>query len=56
MTSLPIMVYAVLDFEHEKKRGLQSVDSSPTRKYFLEHPKLYSIGLNNECISKTIFI
>jgi len=46
MTSLPIMVFAVLDFQYEKTgkpNGLSSFEQN--KKFFLTHPSLYEIGL-----------
>lgn len=41
-TAIPIMFYALFDFEHEKKK-------------FLEDPKLYEIGLKDQCFGIYIF-
>jgi len=43
MTSLPIMYYALFDWEYLKPE-------------FMSKPKLYHIGMNNECWSNTIFV
>jgi magnesium-transporting ATPase (P-type) len=43
MTSLPIMFYALFDFEHLKNT-------------FMQNPYLYKIGMNSECFSNMIFV
>jgi len=47
MTFLPIAVFAVLDFEHEKKRDRKQKEVSSRKKYFMNDPELYEIGLKH---------
>jgi magnesium-transporting ATPase (P-type) len=41
-SSIPIMWFALFDFEHEKEE-------------FMKRPKLYEIGLKNLCFGTKIF-
>ena len=56
MTSLPIMWFAVFDFEHERDEQRAPQPTQPHALYFLRAPSLYRIGLKNECFSYFIFI
>lgn len=48
MTSLPIMWFAIYDFEFEKDRvPADSKDSKNDLKLLLRNPLLYKIGMNN---------
>jgi phospholipid-transporting ATPase len=48
MTSLPIMWFALYDFEFEKDRPAVSKDSNKNdSKLLLRNPLLYKIGMNN---------
>ena len=57
-TSLPIMYYALFDFEHEKEKPKYSPKRQFGEKetyYFLEHPHLYRIGIENTCFGISHF-
>jgi len=41
-TSVPIVWYAIFDFQHSKE-------------YFLTNPKAYDIGLKNKCFGTRVF-
>ena len=59
MTSLPIMIYAVFDFEYYKNREAelqQSGKVAGNSKYLMATPSLYKIGLNRECVSRNLFL
>jgi magnesium-transporting ATPase (P-type) len=59
MTSLPIMYFALFDFEHEKDVDPirpRDLKSNVTRYVFMKHPHLYKIGINNQCFSITHFL
>lgn len=43
MTSLPVMYYALFDFEHFKGQ-------------FMQNPYLYKIGMLSQCFSPKIFL
>ena len=48
MTSLPIMWFAIYDFEFEKDRvPADSKDSKNDLNLLLRNPLLYKIGMNN---------
>lgn len=52
MTSLPIMWFAIYDFEFEKDRPAHKKDdSSRDSSYLLRNPLLYKIGMENECFT-----
>lgn len=54
MTSLPIMWFAIYDFEYEKDRvPADSKDSKNDFKLLGRNPLLYKIGMNNQCFSLT---
>lgn len=57
MTSMPIMWFATFDFEYERQPiQEEEVDVKEEGvKYFMRNPELFSIGLNRECFSMTIF-
>lgn len=61
MTSLPIMWFAVFDFQHNKKQ-LDSEDVENVKMngqeddYFMLNPKLYQIGMNATCFSNSLFV
>lgn len=48
MTSLPIMVFALNDYQYSKDI---SESTENKLKKFMANPSLYKIGLNNECFS-----
>lgn len=54
MTSLPIMWYAIYDFEHERAPAAGS-DGQRGKHFFMRHPLLYRIGLTHSCFSNVIF-
>lgn len=58
MTSLPIMWYALYDFEFEKDRPADQIESNKNdSKLLLRNPMLYKIGMNNQCFSlKKLFL
>lgn len=60
MTSLPIMWYALYDFEFEKDRPADQMESNKYEndtKLLLRNPMLYKIGMNNQCFSlKKLFL
>ena len=57
MTSLPIMWFAIFDFEFEKDReeaqkaGYVSIGDG---KLFMRNPQLYKLGMNGSCFSLKI--
>ena len=57
MTSLPIMYYAIFDFEYEKTPPLEKPRSSRSKKkYLMEDSSLYDIGLKSVCLNEKLFI
>lgn len=56
MTALPVMWYALFDFEYEKERPEQPSEEEKNKKYLMNDPELYELGLNNECFSVLIFL
>ena len=55
MTSLPIMWFAIYDFEYERAAPQAGTKSSGSY-FFMQHPLLYRIGLKNVCFSNFVFI
>lgn len=57
MTSMPIMYYALFDFEYEKDIPSDSENSmyralyDPNGLYLMRNPLLFKIGMNDECLS-----
>ena len=51
MTSIPIIYYALFDFEYEK----DTKENAPHQKYLMKSPELYQLGLQNKCYSMTQF-
>lgn len=49
-TAIPIMYFALFDFECDKDYS-PLVDKNPNRRYFLKHPSLYKIGMENRNFS-----
>jgi len=56
MTSLPIMYYALFDFEHEKDFNPSKNDKTMERFYFMKHPHLYRIGIEYQCFGILHFL
>mmetsp|Transcript_18923 Transcript_18923/g.32303 ORF Transcript_18923/g.32303 Transcript_18923/m.32303 type:complete len:290 (+) Transcript_18923:2529-3398(+) len=66
MTSLPIMWFAVFDFEHEKDRKPVSADNNELsqslklvkgdEKLFMRNPSLYEIGMKKQCYSNKLMV
>lgn len=61
MTSLPIMWFALFDFQYQKDAVnndsyalLNKMES--TIYYFMKNPHLYKIGINCECFSVKLFV
>ena len=54
-TSLPIMYYALFDFEHEKDAD-QMKPSKPGQLFFMKHPHLYRIGIEYQCFGVKQFL
>lgn len=62
MTSLPIMWFAIFDFEYHKDRQgkldkdpkYQSTLKNGDDKLFLRNPMLYKLGMNGSCFSLPI--
>jgi len=56
-TSVPIMYYALFDFEYDKFAWTDADQKSNKKKdYFFTNPALYKIGLTNSCFSYRLFI
>jgi len=56
MTALPIMFFALFDFEHEKDvNPMKSSDPKGTF-YFMKHPHLYRIGIESQCFGIPHFL
>jgi len=53
MTSLPILWYAVADFEYDKDAFKVNVKFD---KLFMKNPLLYGIGINKECFSLSLML
>lgn len=53
-TSVPIMYYALFDFEYDKF-SWNDGKASPGQKYFMKNPSLYKIGLDYSCFSLVLF-
>jgi len=49
-TSVPIMYYALFDFEYEKFFW-KDVKESIAEKFFMSNPELYQIGIDYSCYS-----
>lgn len=56
MTSLPILWFAVYDFEYERDPPSQDEKASPFKKYLMCHPSLYRIGIDNTCFTSAKFM
>jgi len=56
MTSLPIMFYALFDFEYEKDFDPKRSKRSPGQKYFMRDPELYRIGIECKCFGMAKFL
>ena len=66
MTSVPIMFYSVFDYEYKKviedkitDEGFIDYNKKESRnaeKSFMKDFDLYSIGLNQECFDRKIFL
>jgi len=56
MTSLPIMFYALFDFEYEKDFDPKRSKRSPGQKYFMRDPELYRIGIECKCFGMGKFL
>jgi len=54
-TSLPIMYFALFDFEHEKDAD-QMKPSKPGQVFFMKHPHLYRIGIEYQCFGMMHFM
>lgn len=54
MTSLPILWFAVYDFEYEKDKDENDDRNVVNTKYFLLNAELYKIGMNGTCFSLPI--
>jgi magnesium-transporting ATPase (P-type) len=57
MTSMPIMMYAIFDFEYYKDEEAEKKQSGVKTgdHYLLTNPSLYKIGLNKECLNNKLF-
>lgn len=52
MTSLPIMFFALFDFEYEKDQGharARGAYLTGKEYFFMQHPHLYRIGIECKC-------
>lgn len=57
MTGLPIMYFALFDFEYEKKPGPHTAKLLDKKQFFfLKHPHLYRLGIEDKCFSLGHFI
>ena len=57
-TSIPIMYYALFDFEYDKfntEIDDQKRELSANKKFLMNNPELYRIGINYSCYSLTLF-
>jgi len=54
MTSLPIMYYAIFDFEYEKTPPDGA--SRSKKKYLMQDSSLYAIGLKSACLNEKLFM
>lgn len=57
MTSLPIIYFAVFDYEYEKLPTEEDEDSGKAKqkRYLMKDSSLYGIGLNYECFNGKLF-
>ena len=55
-TSVPIMYYALFDFEYDKFAWNEQDKNTKKRDYFFTNPNLYKIGLTNSCFTYSLFI
>lgn len=56
-TSVPIMYYALFDFEYEKFSwsGTKTITEGIAQKFFMSNSELYRIGLDYSCYSLLTF-
>lgn len=56
-TSIPIMYYCLFDFEYDKyaSTALRGNLAILKRKYFMNNPELYKIGIDYSCFSFGLF-
>jgi len=57
MTSIPIMIYGVMDFEFDKKSPASrpELEAYP-EKFFMMNPYLYTLGMLNKAYSLKTFL
>ena len=57
MTSLPIMYFALFDFEYEKENLSNCYSKQPKQQlYFMKNPLLYKKSMESRYFSKTLFV
>ena len=57
MTSLPILWFAVYDFEYEREpHSTGHRGTAAGKRYFMLHPSLYRIGIDNVCFTSAKFM
>jgi hypothetical protein len=56
MTSLPIMYYAIFDFEYEKEYGPGTGKKLSNKIYLMRNPMHYKIGMESQLYGTKQFV